>query len=202
MIYFAYCESMNSVKIGTTTELNKRLSALQTGCPAEIRLLGTIPGSRDEEVALHRDFDHLRTRGEWFQGDEALMEHIHLLIAKHRGPKILASGLALKDEPCALAYSPDLDYFVDAGVVHPLLCYLTSKAVGHKVAVYEVNAWVLKNMGVSVVDGDVFYQVMKWNDARDDAYEFWEEHAGSRPQFFVTPEAACAAYVASFLLWR
>lgn len=201
MIYFAYCGSLDRLKIGTTTELKKRLSALQTGCPEPLELIGTIPGGRVEEAALHREFQHLRLKGEWFRGDEQMMERIRFLVAKHRGPKLLVAALALKDDPLPLAYSRDLDFFADQGVNHPLLCYLTSKAVGHKVSVFSCQAWAMREIGVSTVEGDVFYQVMRWNSSPGPGLEFWDEHLWERPQWFTTPEAACAAYVASFCNW-
>lgn len=56
------------VKIGTATDAAKRLTELQTGCPYELSLAKTIPGSIKEEQHLHGRFAHLRSRpsGEWF----------------------------------------------------------------------------------------------------------------------------------------
>lgn len=65
MIYFAGCQGL--IKIGTSLNVQKRLAALQSGCPYPIKLLAAYPGGPKEERRLHRQFLHLRTRGEWHQ---------------------------------------------------------------------------------------------------------------------------------------
>lgn len=66
-IYFIVCRSLNAVKIGFTTgQPHVRLSSFQTGCPATLELWGSVPGTMDEEKALHRAFAALHIQGEWF----------------------------------------------------------------------------------------------------------------------------------------
>lgn len=71
MIYFVKCLNPDSpryrmVKIGTTRRLSIRLYELRQA-NGQIELLGTYPGGRAEESALHRQFAEYRAEGrEWF----------------------------------------------------------------------------------------------------------------------------------------
>lgn len=55
------------VKIGWALDPKKRLAELQTGCPSELRLIGTWPGDRELEKSAHQHFAEHRLRGEWFR---------------------------------------------------------------------------------------------------------------------------------------
>ncbi len=70
IVYFVYAEVENKlrVKIGVTTDLQKRFSALRTGSPIKLELgLGIIvQNPRSFEKSLHRRFASKRIRGEWF----------------------------------------------------------------------------------------------------------------------------------------
>lgn len=66
MIYFVMCGSR--VKIGHTTKhISDRIRQLQTGNHEELQLLMTLPGTKQDEAALHVEFAELRIRGEWFR---------------------------------------------------------------------------------------------------------------------------------------
>lgn len=64
-IYFARDEA-GRVKIGTTKDLNARLSGLQTGTADKLTLIRTIDGGEATERWLHNRFRASRIRGEWF----------------------------------------------------------------------------------------------------------------------------------------
>ena len=68
-VYFVSC--LDLVKIGYSCNIEDRMSALQTGAPAPLKLLGKIPGGSDKEKELHRKFSKYRLGGEWFtiEGD-------------------------------------------------------------------------------------------------------------------------------------
>ena len=61
------------VKIGITNDPLARLAKLQTGCPLELILIGTVKprkvSARALEQALHQLYSHLRVYGEWFNGN-------------------------------------------------------------------------------------------------------------------------------------
>lgn len=69
VIYFAQAEGIGHIKIGFTDSLDAsdRVVTLQTGSPVLLRLLGTIPGTIDDEKDLHRRFAAHRVCGEWFK---------------------------------------------------------------------------------------------------------------------------------------
>jgi hypothetical protein len=77
---FLYCiaNSSGSVKFGFSKDPDRRLRSLQTGCEEELVLLETVRVPEDHvreyERLLHKEFAHLRTRGEWFKisGEDAV----------------------------------------------------------------------------------------------------------------------------------
>lgn len=59
------------VKIGTTTNLKKRMASIG---PEE--LLATEPGWYDLEKQRHAQFTHYRVKGEWFRYEGAVKQHV------------------------------------------------------------------------------------------------------------------------------
>lgn len=60
------------VKIGKATNVSKRLSQLKSGSPSDLYVFRTISGGIAEEKWLHKHFNHLRIRGEWFKFSEEM----------------------------------------------------------------------------------------------------------------------------------
>jgi hypothetical protein len=82
-VYFVRCVATGRVKIGYSTDVTDRFRQLQTGSPSELELLAAVRTVRVEEKRLHRQFSHLRIRGEWFEPGDDLMA----LIAEHASPQ-------------------------------------------------------------------------------------------------------------------
>jgi hypothetical protein len=91
VIYFLKEEREGGlIKIGyVKSELERRITRMQTGNPACLSLLGVIPeGTRRDEHILHKRFKHARSsiagrgteritfRGEWFEAVDELMNYI------------------------------------------------------------------------------------------------------------------------------
>lgn len=62
------------LKIGMTSDIKKRLAALQTASPEELTILGLIPfqnraQAKTAESRLHKSCKRYRRRGEWFSPD-------------------------------------------------------------------------------------------------------------------------------------
>src|ERR1700722_16208427 len=76
MIYFIQDRRTFAIKIGYTSADNpeSRQKALQTGNPNELVILGGMPGSQQDEQALHRRFAHCRLAGEWFNPAPDLLQ--------------------------------------------------------------------------------------------------------------------------------
>lgn len=65
-IYFAQVQS-GPIKIGYTEKsIQQRLSCLRTGHYEELKLLGSVVGTFDDEQRLHRLVGSSKIRGEWF----------------------------------------------------------------------------------------------------------------------------------------
>ena len=68
-LYFVQCGEF--VKIGKARDLSKRLSQLQVGNPAELRLLLALPGTSEwvteNEQMFHHHMRLRHVRGEWFR---------------------------------------------------------------------------------------------------------------------------------------
>ncbi len=86
MIYFIQSEATNHIKIGFTEsdDASVRLATLQTGNANRLRLLGTIPGTLEDEKNLHRLFAAHRVSGEWFEP----------------APEVLAAVVAIQPLKC------------------------------------------------------------------------------------------------------
>lgn len=82
MIYFMQPVGGGPVKIGTTENLDLRVRQLEQHYGKPLVILATMPGSYDEERAIHERFAHLRIRGtrrkplEQFRPADDLMEFI------------------------------------------------------------------------------------------------------------------------------
>lgn len=78
-VYFLLAPEVAKVKIGTCgpNKLTTRLSAICTGCPTKLVLLGLIEGGDSSvELSIHSRFHHLRIHGEWFIARTELLEFI------------------------------------------------------------------------------------------------------------------------------
>lgn len=79
MIYFIQAEGVGHIKIGFTDseDAGVRLATLQTGSPVQLRLIGTIPGTVEDEKNLHRRFASECVHGEWFKPVPHLIKMVH-----------------------------------------------------------------------------------------------------------------------------
>jgi hypothetical protein len=69
VVYVLGTPGSNTVKIGRTTNLAKRLGDIQRMSPVPLSVLWQCPGASELETRLHRHFAHLRSHGEWFTFD-------------------------------------------------------------------------------------------------------------------------------------
>ena len=79
-VYFIRAQGTGYIKIGfSQSHPNKRLRALQTGSADTLELLAFIAGDQAKERELHRRFEHLRIRGEWFHDEQDLSLFVDIL---------------------------------------------------------------------------------------------------------------------------
>ena len=81
-IYFILNEDSNAVKIGYAKNLEKRMKALQTASPAELKLIKLVQvenheRAQDLELSLHKQFDAFRLSGEWFKAEAPLLDYVN-----------------------------------------------------------------------------------------------------------------------------
>ncbi len=76
VVYFLKAEPNGPIKIGYSTNYISRIATLKTACPWDLTFLGWVEGNQNTERRLHRQFHHLRLKGEWFKPEESLMEFI------------------------------------------------------------------------------------------------------------------------------
>ena len=68
MIYFIQQGTSGPIKIGyTENNVNERIKSLQTGNPTPLKLIGYIPGTVEDEKAIHKMFENFNIQNEWFQ---------------------------------------------------------------------------------------------------------------------------------------
>lgn len=67
-VYLIYSQANNSYKIGISKNPIKRLKELQTGNSDKLEILSIFESlfANKLEKTLHRQFNHLHDRGEWF----------------------------------------------------------------------------------------------------------------------------------------
>lgn len=66
VVYVLGTPGSNTVKIGRTTNLAKRVAEIQRMSPVPLAALWHCPGGHELERRLHRHFADLRSHGEWF----------------------------------------------------------------------------------------------------------------------------------------
>lgn len=64
-LYFIRCEDV--VKVGVAKHPQDRMKRLQTGAPAPLVLIASIPKAGHREAECHKRLAHLRVHGEWFR---------------------------------------------------------------------------------------------------------------------------------------
>lgn len=65
-VYFAMAEGLR-IKIGYSTDPERRIREMQTGASAPLRLIATIPGNPATEREFHKRFKEYRLHREWFK---------------------------------------------------------------------------------------------------------------------------------------
>ena len=75
-IYFIKSISNGLIKIGYTTNINKRFNGLKTMSPVDIELIKVINGDIKKEKDIHEKFKNIRHHGEWFSPSQELLGFI------------------------------------------------------------------------------------------------------------------------------
>jgi hypothetical protein len=112
-VYFI--QGGDRIKIGFSTSPPARLSGLQTGSPDELRLLGSISGTEQDERRLQHSFRHLKIRREWFRAEPDLMAYIR----SATGQPYLGLEAAPEPEPDPpRVVSPEAQAIISSALTH------------------------------------------------------------------------------------
>jgi hypothetical protein len=105
VIYFMEAVGLKRIKIGSTRNPARRLTAIRGHSPVDVKLIATAPGSRAEEIGLHQRFLHLNARYEWFRADPELLDYIRENAKSWTEPQPSSWGLypRKKKTPCMTA---------------------------------------------------------------------------------------------------
>lgn len=76
VIYYLYNPATKYIKIGYTSDIRARISALKSSLGVTPILLGVTVGYEIDETEAHEQFAASRVQGEWFVCTYALMDHI------------------------------------------------------------------------------------------------------------------------------
>lgn len=93
--YVYFIRSGQSVKIGFSRDVKKRLQQLKTGAAHKVSILAAVPGTMDTEAYFHRMFAEYRMSGEWFRYEGELKRFAALMPARSETPD--RSGAAYHD---------------------------------------------------------------------------------------------------------
>ena len=74
-LYVMQMAVTGDIKVGRSSDPERRLRQLQTGCPHPLKIILTVPDAGHLEKSIHRlmDYRQIRRNGEWFSA-EALNE--------------------------------------------------------------------------------------------------------------------------------
>jgi hypothetical protein len=82
-----------NIKFGQATNVNSRLSSIQTGSPVRLKLHGTVYLPFDTEFAIHEHLKDHRSHGEWFYPTMETMRILDLIRTKQPAELLRAIGL-------------------------------------------------------------------------------------------------------------
>lgn len=114
LVYFI--ESGQHIKIGLTTDVNKRLNTLQTGSPHPLRVVDTIEFENKKmaqlfERAFHDSFHSKRAEGEWFYITD--LDVYNLIYDDYEGKDFLANNDNVWEDVYKPVVPPNWDHIDD-----------------------------------------------------------------------------------------
>lgn len=74
IVYLIGCDRSKTLKIGYTTDIDRRLKELQRDYHFPLRVLATREGTMKAEKRLLNHFKHLNVKGEWFDWDDSIIK--------------------------------------------------------------------------------------------------------------------------------
>lgn len=76
MVYFFHCAGDNTVKIGWSDDVRYRVAQVQWAAERKLSIIMVLPGGREEERALHQQFEAYALGGEWFDFSDEIRQFV------------------------------------------------------------------------------------------------------------------------------
>jgi len=96
-VYIAQVLEGGPIKIGISINAINRWRSLSNWCPYDMALICAAPGTKYDELALHRTFRSHRRRGEWFHPHPDVLAMADVILKAGALPDaILELGLSLQ----------------------------------------------------------------------------------------------------------
>ncbi len=95
-VYFIKAKGGKHMKVGYATNVERRITQLQTGNPRRLKVIAVVPGTRQLESAYHQILAPYRAVGEWFCLEGKVRTLLRFLEAGAR-PADIGSLCALLD---------------------------------------------------------------------------------------------------------
>lgn len=93
-IYFIQQGPGGPIKIGSASNIRKRMKSLQTGSPVALVFLGHIDGTASTEHEIHRLLRRYSLMGEWFRPDQEVLQYLrdNGTMRPHGADELMRSG--------------------------------------------------------------------------------------------------------------
>jgi hypothetical protein len=85
-VYFIMAAALDRVRIGWTTDPNRRPGELVRSSPVLLEYVALLPGTQDDEAWLQYRFRHLNTHDDWFVYNDELRAYIEWAKENWRKP--------------------------------------------------------------------------------------------------------------------
>ena len=119
-VYYILDEKSEAIKIGKANNIEDRLSTLQTGNANSLELIGYVKCKSEDdsllqESILHKKFNHLHIRGEWFKLHDDILTSIHgdknFFKVKERRKPLVINTLFGEKEMFGIENSPSCYFY-------------------------------------------------------------------------------------------
>jgi hypothetical protein len=75
-VYFIAAVDAGKIKIGKTTNIQKRMATLTTMSPVPLQLVHSVQYDNNLERRIHEHLKEYRAHGEWFHADKPVLEFV------------------------------------------------------------------------------------------------------------------------------
>lgn len=82
--FLYFIKAGDNVKIGTSSNVDRRAKQIQTGNPNKVEKLAEFEGFAEREAGIHKELSDIHVNGEWFKFGEKIKWVIDALTQRKR----------------------------------------------------------------------------------------------------------------------